>query len=79
MPRRGTPGAARLSRRDELRCSPVGFLYTLVIGIPYCLVMVTVGLILCVTLIGAPLGIVFIALGVKGLTIQRPRYIIVRR
>jgi uncharacterized membrane protein YccF (DUF307 family) len=41
----------------------MGFFYTLFIGIPYCLAMVTLGLLLCATVIGIPLGLTWIALG----------------
>lgn len=51
----------------------MGLLYTLFFGIPYCLAMVTVGLLLCATVIGIPLGLTCIALGFKGLTIGPTR------
>jgi uncharacterized membrane protein YccF (DUF307 family) len=41
----------------------MGFLYTLFIGIHYCVDMVTLGLLLCPTVIGIPLGLACIALG----------------
>ena len=51
----------------------MGFLYTVFFGIPYCLAMVTVGLLLCATVIGIPLRLTCIALGFKGLTIGPTR------
>lgn len=51
----------------------MGFAYTIFVGIPYCLVMVTLGLLLCVTIIGIPAGLTCIALGFKGLTIGPTR------
>jgi uncharacterized membrane protein YccF (DUF307 family) len=51
----------------------MGFIYTLSFGIPYCLAMVTVGLLLCATVIGIPIGLTCIALGFKGLTISPTR------
>jgi uncharacterized membrane protein YccF (DUF307 family) len=51
----------------------MGILYTLLIGVPYCVVMVSVGLLLCATIVGIPLGLTCIALGVKGLTIAPTR------
>jgi uncharacterized membrane protein YccF (DUF307 family) len=51
----------------------MGFLYTLCFGIPFCVAMVTVGLLLCATVIGIPVGTTCIALGIKGLTIGPTR------
>lgn len=50
----------------------MGLLYTLFFGRPYCVAMVTVGLLLCATVIGIPLGLTCIA-GFKGLTIGPTR------
>lgn len=51
----------------------MGFLYTLCFGIPFCLAMVTLGLLVCATVIGIPVGLTSIALGFKGLTIGPTR------
>jgi uncharacterized membrane protein YccF (DUF307 family) len=51
----------------------MGFLYTLFVGIPYCVAMITLGLLLCATVIGIPIGLTCIALGIKGLTIGPTR------
>lgn len=56
-----------------------GLLYTLLFGIPYCIVMVTVGLLICCTIIGIPVGLTVIALGFKGLTRGRGTRVVVRR
>ena len=49
------------------KLNPVGILYHLFIGVPTCLLFVTVGLLLCVTIIGLPLGVTLIAAGIKAL------------
>jgi hypothetical protein len=63
------PAAAGLREED----STMGVLYTLFLGIPYCLAMVTVGLLLCATVIGIQARLTCIALGFKGLTIGPTR------
>ena len=42
-------------------------LYHLVVGVPACLVLVTVGLFFCLTVIGLPVGLTLIAAGFKTL------------
>jgi hypothetical protein len=42
-------------------------LYHLVVGFPVCLMLVTVGLFLCLTVLGLPLGLTLIAAGFKAL------------
>jgi hypothetical protein len=49
----------------------VGLIYTLVIRIPVCAALVTAGLLLCVTVIGLPIGLTLIALGFKYLTLPQ--------
>jgi uncharacterized membrane protein YccF (DUF307 family) len=44
-----------------------GLLYTLVVGIPLCLVAVTFGMFLCLTIVRLPFGLTLIALGFKSL------------
>jgi len=56
----------------------MGVIYTLFIGIPYCLIMCTFGLLLVCTVIGAPVGLTMIALGFKGLTIQKRPNVVVQ-
>jgi hypothetical protein len=51
----------------------MGFLYTLSIGVPYCLAMVTLCLLFCATVIGIRLGLTCIAIDIKGLTIRPTR------
>jgi len=53
----------------------VGLIYTLVIGIPLCAMLVTAGLIFCATIIGIPIGLTFIALGFKYLTLPQRRFL----
>jgi uncharacterized membrane protein YccF (DUF307 family) len=49
-------------------------LYTLLIGLPLCLFAVTLGVFLCFTIIGLPLGIALIYAGLRSLTLQpRPQ------
>jgi uncharacterized membrane protein YccF (DUF307 family) len=47
-------------------------LYTLFVGIPLCLLCVTVGLFLCCTIVFLPFGITFIALGLRALAYPAP-------
>ena len=44
-------------------------LYRLFIGIPACVMLMTVGTILCLTVIGIPLGLTCFALGFKIVTL----------
>jgi uncharacterized membrane protein YccF (DUF307 family) len=53
----------------------VSLVYTLVIGIPLCAMLVTAGLILCVTIIGLPVGLALIGLGFKYLTLPQRRFL----
>lgn len=58
----------------------MGLIYTLVIGIPACIVLCAAGLLLICTVIGAPVGLTLIALGFKSLAMQkRPRVVVQRR
>ncbi len=50
----------------------MGILYTLFVGIPYCVLMVTFGLLACATIIGVPVGLTMIALGFKGVGVENP-------
>jgi hypothetical protein len=56
-------------------------LYTLLVGIPASLFLMTVGCLLCLTVIGLPPGLVCLGLGLKVLTIDPPRrtVVVVRR
>lgn len=52
-----------------------GLLYTLFVGIPFCCFMCAIGLMLVFTVIGAPLGLALIAVGMKKVTMApAPRY-----
>jgi uncharacterized membrane protein YccF (DUF307 family) len=51
----------------------MGIFYTLFVGIPLCVGMVTLGLLLCATIIGLPAGLTCIALGFNVLTIGPTR------
>mgnify|MGYP001609863006 CR=1 FL=1 len=52
-----------------------GFAYTVFVGLPFCAFMCAIGLILICTVIGAPVGLALIAVGMKKVTmIQPPRY-----
>jgi uncharacterized membrane protein YccF (DUF307 family) len=42
-------------------------LYHLVVGVPVCLVLVTFGLLFCLTVLGLPIGLTLIAAGFKAL------------
>jgi uncharacterized membrane protein YccF (DUF307 family) len=53
----------------------VGLIYSLVIGIPLCVTLVAVGLLLCATIIGIPIGLTAIALGFKYLTLPQRRFL----
>ena len=39
--------------------------YILFIGIPLCAICMTIGVLLCLTIVGIPLGLTFFALGFK--------------
>jgi hypothetical protein len=56
-------------------------LYALLVGIPASLFLMTIGCLLCLTVIGFPAGLVWFGLGVKVLTIDSPRrtVVVVRR
>lgn len=41
--------------------------YHVFVGIPLCLLMVSVGLVFCLTLLGLPIGLTLIAAGFKAL------------
>ena len=43
--------------------------YTLLIGIPACVILMAVGTLLCLTVIGIPLGLTCFALGFKVVTL----------
>jgi uncharacterized membrane protein YccF (DUF307 family) len=45
----------------------VELLYHLFVGIPLCLGLVTLGLLLCLTILGLPVGLTLIAAGFKAL------------
>ncbi len=47
-------------------------LYTLFVGMPLCLVAVTFGLLACMTIVGLPIGITLIAIGIKALSYPQP-------
>jgi hypothetical protein len=51
----------------------MGLAYTLLVGIPLCTALVTFGLLLCVTVVGTPVGVTMIALGFKYLTLPNRR------
>ena len=53
----------------------MGLLYTLLIGIPLCVGLVAVGLLLCATVIGLPFGIALIGLGFKYLTLPQRHFL----
>lgn len=54
----------------------MNLLYVPFIGFPLCVMFMSVGLFLCLTIIGIPLGLSLMALGVKMLTLKpRPRYV----
>jgi uncharacterized membrane protein YccF (DUF307 family) len=53
----------------------MGLIYTLLIGIPLCLALVTVGLIMCATIVGIPVGVTLMAVGFKYLTLAQHRYL----
>jgi uncharacterized membrane protein YccF (DUF307 family) len=77
LPRVTDYDQARLLRLDRSRlvCHPQAvapILYTLFVGIPLCLIAVTFGLLACLTIVGIPLGITLIALGVKALSYPAP-------
>lgn len=42
-------------------------LYHLFVGVPACLMLVTVGLLFCLTILGLPIGLTLIAAGFKAL------------
>jgi uncharacterized membrane protein YccF (DUF307 family) len=47
----------------------MGLLYTLFVGLPICFLFMVMGLMLCLTVIGAPLGFTVMALGAKYVTL----------
>lgn len=49
--------------------STVGLAYTVFIGLPLCVALVTAGLLLCATILGIPVGIAFMAIGFKYVTL----------
>ena len=51
----------------------MGLFYTLLIGIPMCMALVTFGL-LCLTIIGIPAGLTAIALGFRYLTLSTRKW-----
>jgi uncharacterized membrane protein YccF (DUF307 family) len=53
----------------------VGLVYTLLLGFPLCVVLVTFGPLLCVTVIGLPFGIALIGLGCKYLTLPHRHFV----
>jgi uncharacterized membrane protein YccF (DUF307 family) len=52
----------------------MGLLYTLLVGVWLCIAFVTVGLLLCITVVGIPFGVTMIALGFKYLTLPNRRW-----
>jgi len=53
----------------------MGLIHTLVIGIRLCLMLVTIGIILCATLVGPPIGLTLIALGFTYLALPKRRFL----
>ena len=53
----------------------MGLLYTLFVGFPLCLFCMCVGLLLCLTIIGAPLGFAVMALGAKYVTLPNRHWL----
>jgi uncharacterized membrane protein YccF (DUF307 family) len=53
----------------------MGLVYTLFIGIPLCVTLMAVGLIVCATIIGIPIGVTLMAVGFKYLTLPQRRFL----
>ncbi len=47
------------------------------VGLPLCLMLMTIGCLLCMTVVGLPAGLVCLAAGFKVLTISSPRRTVV--
>ena len=45
-------------------------LYTLLVGIPLCLMLMVAGFFFCLTIVGIPIGLTCFALGTKVLTLS---------
>jgi len=67
MRRRGSSGRAAAAE------NVANLVYTLFVGIPACVMLMAVGTILCLTVIGIPLGLTCFALGFKVVTLPPPR------
>ena len=52
-----------------------GLLYTVLVGIPLCVMLMAIGVVLCVTVIGIPFGLTCFALATKVLTLG-PRVVV---
>lgn len=48
----------------------INILYTPLIGLPACVLLNTVGVLACLTIIGIPVGLAMFSLGFKALTIR---------
>jgi uncharacterized membrane protein YccF (DUF307 family) len=69
-------GTARVQvGRDRAIHGGVGLLYTLFVGFPLCLMCMMIGLMLCLTVIGAPAGLAVMALGVKYVTLPNRHFL----
>ena len=68
----------RQCQKRENQADVMPLLYPLFVGIPLCLVAVTFGLLACLTIVGIPIGITLIALGVKALSYPAPTRYTVR-
>jgi uncharacterized membrane protein YccF (DUF307 family) len=64
-----TPRMGRLQARADTLL--VNLLYVPLIGFPVCVLMFAIGLALSATIIGLPVGLTVMALGVKMLTLKR--------
>jgi uncharacterized membrane protein YccF (DUF307 family) len=53
----------------------MGLIYTLLIGIPLCAMLVAAGLVLCMTVIGIPVGVTLIALGFKYVALPQRHFL----
>jgi hypothetical protein len=53
----------------------LGIVHTLVIGIPLSILLMTLGLFFCATIVFIPVGLTCFALGSKVLTIRPPRHV----
>ena len=53
----------------------MGLLYTLFIGFPICVMCMVLGLLLCATIIGIPVGLSVLALGAKYVTLPKRHFV----